>query len=185
MWVGLFFSFSQSSFVALAAGVFVAAVVVWGRSAVVVSAVVVLLLALGSLAVPQVRHRVEAKSRSGVDSVTSDRATLVGQGLRIALAHPLGGVGAGGFRRAYAERAGLPGKRPKKAASHTTPVTVAAEEGLPGLVLFGWLCRGRAPRRPPGPRQRLHVARVVRRGPYASGDHRAQLLLQRASSRTR
>ena len=140
MWVGLFFSFSQSSFVALAAGVFVAAVVVWGRSTVVVAAVVVLLLALGSLAVPQVRHRVEAKSRSGVDSVTSDRATLVGQGLRIAVAHPLGGVGAGGFRRAYAERTGLPGKRPKKAASHTTPVTVAAEEGLPGLVLFGWLC---------------------------------------------
>ena len=125
---------------ALAAGVFVAAVVVWGRSTVVVAAVVVLLLALGSLAVPQVRHRVEAKSRSGVDSVTSDRATLVGQGLRIAVAHPLGGVGAGGFRRAYAERTGLPGKRPKKAASHTTPVTVAAEEGLPGLVLFGWLC---------------------------------------------
>jgi hypothetical protein len=48
-------------------------------------------------------------------------------------------VGAGGFRRAYADRVGLPGKRPKKAASHTTPVTVAAEEGLPGLVLLGWL----------------------------------------------
>jgi len=54
--------------------------------------------------------------------------------------HPIGGVGVGGFKRAYADRTGLPGKRPKKAASHTTPVTVAAEEGLPGLVLFGWVC---------------------------------------------
>ena len=140
MWVGLFFSFSQSSFVALAVGVLVAAVVVWGRTAALVAVGLALLLALGSLAVPEVRDRVEKKSRSGLDSVTSDRATLVGQGLRIAVANPVGGVGVGGFRRAYAERTGLPGKRPKKAASHTTPVTVAAEEGLPGLALFGWVC---------------------------------------------
>jgi len=140
MWVGLFFSFSQSSFVALAVGVLVAALVVWGRLAVVAAVGILILLALVSLAAPQVRNRVEAKSRSGIDSVTSDRATLVGQGLRIAVAHPLGGVGVGGFKRAYADRTGLPGKRPKKAASHTTPVTVAAEEGLPGLALFAWLC---------------------------------------------
>ena len=140
MWVGLFFSFSQSSFVALAVGVLVAALVVWGRVAVIVAAALAVVLVLGALAVPQTRNRVEAKSRSGVDSITSDRATLVGQGLRIAATHPIGGVGVGGFKRAYADRTGLAGKRPKKAASHTTPVTVAAEEGLPGLVLFGWVC---------------------------------------------
>lgn len=139
MWVGLFFSFSQSSFVALAAGMLVAALVVWGRGAVAVAVGITVVLTLGSLAVPQVRHKVETKSRSGIDSVTSNRATLVGQGVRIAATHPLDGVGAGGFRRAFADRTGLPGKRPKKAASHTTPVTVAAEEGLPGLVLFVWL----------------------------------------------
>ncbi len=140
MWVGLFFSFSQSSFVALAVGVLVAAFVVWGRVAAIVAVALAVVLALGALAVPQARNRVEAKSRSGVDSITSDRATLVGQGLRIAVTHPIGGVGVGGFKRAYADRTGLAGKRPKKAASHTTPVTVAAEEGLPGLVLFGWVC---------------------------------------------
>ncbi len=140
MWVGLFFSFSQSSFVALAVGVLVAAAVVWGRVAVVVAAGLAVVVALGVFALPQTRDRVEKKSRSGIDSITSDRATLVGQGLRIAVANPVGGVGVGGFRRAYADRTGLPGKRPKKAASHTTPVTVAAEEGLPGLLLFGWVC---------------------------------------------
>jgi hypothetical protein len=31
------------------------------------------------------------------------------------------------------------GKDPKKAASHNTPVTVAAETGLVGLGLFAWL----------------------------------------------
>ena len=88
MWVGLFFSFSQSSFVALAVGVLVAAFVVWGRVAVIVAVALAVVLALGALAVPQARNRVETKSRSGVDSITSDRATLVGQGLRIAVTHP-------------------------------------------------------------------------------------------------
>lgn len=138
MWVGLFFSFSQSSFVSLAAGVVVAALVVWGRRAAFALAALAVVLALGSLALPQVRSRIETKSRS-LSSVTSDRSALVGQGVRITLAHPAGGVGVGGFKRAYADRLGLPGKRPKKAASHTTPVTVAAEEGLPGLVFFCWL----------------------------------------------
>ncbi|MEI7760395.1 MAG: O-antigen ligase family protein [Thermoleophilia bacterium] len=140
MWVGLFFSFSQSSFVALAVGVLVAALVVWGRAAAIIAIGLATVAVLGVLAVPQARSLVEAKSRAGADSITSDRATLVGQGLRIAVTHPVGGVGVGGFRRAYADQTGLPGKRPKKAASHTTPVTVAAEEGLPGLVLFGWVC---------------------------------------------
>jgi O-antigen ligase len=139
MWVGLFFSFSQSSFAALAAGVAAATLVVWGRRAALALGALVLVLALGALVVPQVRNRIETKSRSGLDSITSDRSALVGQGLRIALHHPAGGVGVGGFKRAYADRVGLPGKRPKSAASHTTPVTVAAEEGLPGLALLGWL----------------------------------------------
>jgi O-antigen ligase len=48
-------------------------------------------------------------------------------------------VGIGGFKRAFAKRTGLKGKEPKKAASHDTPVTVAAETGVPGLLLLGWL----------------------------------------------
>ena len=140
MWVGLFFSFSQSSFVALAVGVLVAAIVIWGRAAVVATLIATVVVAALVIALPQTRDRIEKKSRSGVSSVTSTRSTLVGQGLRIALANPVGGVGVGGFKLAYAERTGLRGKRPKKAASHTAPVTIAAEEGLPGLVLFGWLC---------------------------------------------
>jgi O-antigen ligase len=49
------------------------------------------------------------------------------------------GVGVGGFKRAYADRVHLKGKDPKTAASHDTPVTVAAETGVPGLALFAWL----------------------------------------------
>jgi hypothetical protein len=74
-----------------------------------------------------------------VNRITSGRANLVGQGIRITLDHPLLGVGAGGFSHEYARRLGIPGKDPKRVASHTMPVTVAAEAGIVGLVLLGWL----------------------------------------------
>jgi O-antigen ligase len=139
LWLGLFFTFSQSSYVALATGVVVASVVVWRWRAVAGAAALGAVVVLGTLAIPDVRDRLVDEGRSGVDAVTSGRASLVGQGLRIAADHPLAGVGVGGFSAAYAERAGLRGDDPRSAASHTTPVTVAAEQGLPGLALLGWL----------------------------------------------
>ncbi len=138
-WCGLLISFSQSSFVALAAGVIVAAAVAWGRRAVVALVGLAALTVAVSLAVPQVRDEVVGKSRSGIDKVTSGRANLVSQGIRIAADHPVLGVGVGGFRRAYAERTGVSGNDPKRVASHTTPITVAAEGGAVGLALFVWL----------------------------------------------
>jgi hypothetical protein len=63
----------------------------------------------------------------------------VRNGVKLALHHPVIGVGAGGFKRGYADLTGLKGKEPKAAASHDTPITVAAEEGLPGLALLAWL----------------------------------------------
>jgi O-Antigen ligase len=138
-WLGLLISFSQSSFVALAAGIVVAVMVAWGRRATLG------LVALGAaatvvlLAVPQVRDELVGKSRSGFNRITSGRANLVGQGVRITLDHPVAGVGAGGFSHEYQRRLGIPGKDPKRVASHTMPVTVAAELGVVGLGLLGWL----------------------------------------------
>lgn len=138
-WFGLFFSFSQSSFVALAVGVVVAAAVAWGRRAVVALVALGLLTVAVSLAVPQVRSEVAGKSRRGLNKVTSGRSNLVSQGIRIAIDHPIAGVGVGGFRRAYADRTGVTGDDPKRVASHTTPITVAAEGGVVGLVFLCWL----------------------------------------------
>ena len=139
IWVGLLFSFSQSSFAALIAGTLAAAAVIWRwRAAAALAALSVVLVSVG-FATPQVRHELLRESRAGLNSVTSDRAGLVGNGLRIAADHPVVGVGTGSFKRAYAERTGLKGEEPKKAASHSTPVTVIAETGVPGLVLLAWL----------------------------------------------
>ena len=124
--VGLYFSYSQSSFAALAAGTVVAAAFAWRRQALAGAALatVALLMFTGA---------------SG-GGATSGRAKLIENGVRLALHHPVIGVGVGGFKRAYADLVGLPGREPKAAASHTTPVTVAAETGVPGLLLFLWLC---------------------------------------------
>jgi hypothetical protein len=139
MWLGLLLSFSQSSFVALAAGVVAAAFAIWRWRAVGAAAMLAVVVLAGTLALPQARARVVDRSQSGIDDITSGRASLVGQGVRIAVDNPVAGVGIGGFKRAYAERVGLDGEDPQSAVSHTTPVTVAAEEGVVGLALYGWL----------------------------------------------
>jgi putative inorganic carbon (hco3(-)) transporter len=139
VWAGLLFSFSQSSFAALIAGTLAAAAFAWRWRAAAALAVLSVVLVSAGFATPQVRTELLAQSRAGLNNVTSDRASLIGNGLRIAADNPVAGVGTGGFKLAYAERAGLAGRDPKRAASHTTPVTVAAENGIPGLALLAWL----------------------------------------------
>jgi hypothetical protein len=138
-WFGLLISFSQSSFAALLVVVIGAAIVAWRWRALI--AVAVAVAVLGGIAVgePQIRHSIQHHTSSGLNNATSGRASLVANGIRIAVHHPVTGVGIGGFKRAYADRVKLKGKDPKKAASHNTPITVAAEQGLLGLGLLLWL----------------------------------------------
>ena len=132
-WAGLLPSFSQSSFVALIAAIVVGGVVAWRRAGLLLVAAGVVVMIAAIVVSPAVRHR------ASLSHVTSGRSTLVSKGIKVAVHHPVIGVGVGGFRRAYSDLAHLKGKEPKAAASHTTPVTVAAELGLPGLLLFAWL----------------------------------------------
>ena len=132
-WAGLLPSFSQSSFVALMVATFVAAIVLWRKRSLLLVAVALVVLVAGGMASPAIRHK------ASLSHVTSGRSTLATKGVKVALHHPVAGVGVGGFRRAYAEVAHLRGKEPKAAASHTTPITVAAESGFPGLALLLWL----------------------------------------------
>jgi hypothetical protein len=132
-WAGLLPSFSQSSFVALLAAVTLAAVVAWRWRSLFLVGIAAVALVLAVIASPAIRHK------ASLSHVTSGRSTLVSKGMKVALHHPVLGVGVGGFRRAYAELTHLKGKEPKAAASHTTPITVAAESGFPGLLLLAWL----------------------------------------------
>lgn len=131
-WFGLVFSFSQSSFAALVVGVGIVAWSAWGRRTLALLGVIALVVLVAALAMPSARHH-------SLNSASGGRFKLVKNGLAIAVHHPVQGVGVGGFKKAYAARTGLKGKEPKAAASHDTPVTVAAETGIVGLVLFAWL----------------------------------------------
>jgi O-antigen ligase len=138
-WVGLLFSFSQSSFIALIAGVIVAAAFAWRWRALLLVALAAAVFLVAATAAPNVRHAVTSHASGGLNRVTSGRSKLVSNGIKIAVHHPAIGVGIGGFRHAYAEQVGLRVKEPNAAASHNTPITVAAETGVPGLLLLGWV----------------------------------------------
>jgi putative inorganic carbon (HCO3(-)) transporter len=135
LWVGLVLSFSQSSFVALVAGVLGAVALAWERRAVIALGVAAAALLVAGFVVPSVR----AEILETPDRATGNRSRLVREGVRIAADHPLTGVGLGGFKSAYGERVGFLAADPARAASHNTPVTVAAELGAPGALLFVWL----------------------------------------------
>jgi O-antigen ligase len=135
-WLGMLISFSQSSFAALFVAVFLAAAVVWRwKSLFALGAVV--LVAAGLVATqPRLTHALRHHWSSSLNGFSSGRYDLVANGIRIAKAHPVKGVGLGGFEHAYSKRVH---RAPKKSASHNTPVTVAAEEGVIGLLLYFWL----------------------------------------------
>lgn len=128
LWLGLAQTFSQSSFLALLAGLAVLAALRWSwrwtLGAVVVGAigaVLVVLLVGGS-----------GKIRLNID--TSGRANLVSGGLELFGERPLYGYGSGSFQTAYRDH--RTNKHVPVTASHTEPVTVAAEQGLLGLALY-------------------------------------------------
>jgi len=135
-WLGLLISFSQSSFAALLVAVFALAVVAWRWKSLFALAAVIVVAAGIAVAQPKLMHAIRHHTTSGLNHATSGRATLIAVGIKIARAHPAHGVGLGGFEHAYSKREG---KSPRKSASHNTPVTVAAEEGVPGLLFFFWL----------------------------------------------
>lgn len=154
VWVGLLISFSQSSFAALFVAVFCVAALVWRWKALVTGAVVLVAVVAIALTQPKVMHALRGHTtshhhkkshrptsshhhaKSALNRATGGRASLIVTGIRIAQAHPVRGVGLGGFERAYSKRTG---KTPRQSASHSTPVTVAAEEGGPGVLLYFWL----------------------------------------------
>jgi O-antigen ligase len=69
------------------------------------------------------------------DSATSGRSTLVSGGVELFTERPLTGWGAGAFKGEYRKQEKSSNAR-ASAASHTIPITVAAEQGGLGLALY-------------------------------------------------
>jgi len=135
LWGGLVLTFSQSSFAALLAGLTVLAALRWDVRRTVAAAAIALALG-GVIAVAfQDTLKIDLGTSSGLNKVSSGRADLIGGGVELFANRPVQGYGAGAFGHAYRiERKG--NQQQAVSASHTMPVTVAAEQGILGLAAY-------------------------------------------------
>lgn len=125
LWLGLVPTFSQSSFAALLAGLAVLAALRWSPRWTLAAVGVAALLAI--IAVNPSRINIE----------TGGRANLVSGGADLFAQRPVWGYGAGSFPRAYREH--IATRKAPVSVSHTQPVTIAAEQGLIGLMAYAAL----------------------------------------------
>jgi putative inorganic carbon (HCO3(-)) transporter len=135
LWAGLVLSLSQSSFAALVVGLAILAALRWRpgpvvavAAAAVVAAIVVIVAAPGTIGLKD-------RSSKGLDSATSGRTKLITGGLKMFGDRPVYGFGAGSFQKRYRAREHIRSKR-IAAISHTIPVTIAAEQGVVGLLAY-------------------------------------------------
>ncbi len=128
---GLVLTLSQSSFAALLVGLAVLGALRWsvrwaliGAGAVAVAALVA--VALGTTAFD---------GGGSSSKATSGRSDLVAGGVRLFADRAAQGWGSGSFAREYRRAEDASAER-ATSASHTIPVTVAAEQGVVGLVAY-------------------------------------------------
>jgi putative inorganic carbon (hco3(-)) transporter len=137
MWAGLLFSYSQSSMAALLVVTLALALATGDRR--VRNAVG--MLALAAVIAAGAYGAVQALDGESLNKITSDRTERVEDTARVIEENPVAGVGIGGQARASRLLAGSDRPTPNF-VSHTTPLTVAAELGVIGLVLYVWLLVG-------------------------------------------
>jgi O-antigen ligase len=135
LWGGLVTTLSQSSFAGLLLGLAVLAWLRFGGRVVLGPALLALVAGVVLvLAFPSALH-LHLHSSKGVSDATSGRVNLMRGGLRLARDRPLAGWGSGSFQREYRRRERSSG-RDATSASHTIPITIAAEQGAIGLIAY-------------------------------------------------
>jgi O-antigen ligase len=135
LWGGLLLTLSQSSFAALLAGLFVLAALRFPLQKVLPVAVAGVAVALiVVLAFPSVL-RLDLGDTKSLDDATSGRYELMRGGVELAGDRPLWGWGSGAFAEEYLAH-GFGARSDAVSASHTIPLTVAAEQGLIGLAVY-------------------------------------------------
>jgi len=130
LWAGLLFSYSQSSMVALVVVILALAAATGGARArrLAVVATTVFVLAGAGLVVA-------AAISKDLRRETSDRSERVSETVKVIADSPLLGVGVGGQPRASRELS-RSDKPTSDFVSHTTPLTVAAELGVAGVLFY-------------------------------------------------
>ncbi|MCW3066761.1 MAG: hypothetical protein JWN32_3933 [Solirubrobacterales bacterium] len=135
LWGGLVLTFSQSSFAALLLGLAVLAALRWSVRLTLVAVVVAIAVGGGYAAVSGRSLHISLSSSSKANSTTNGRFDLIKGGVTLYGKRPIFGWGSGSFSRVYRRERSASSER-ATSASHTIPITVAAEQGIPGLVAY-------------------------------------------------
>jgi len=122
LWLGLAQTFSQSSYIALLAGLAALAAIRWSWKWTLVAVVAVLLVGSSGF------------DADTLNKDTSGRSNLISGGIDLFAERPLWGYGSGSFEEAY--RVNRENQDAPVSASHTQPVTVLAEQGLIGFAAY-------------------------------------------------
>jgi O-Antigen ligase len=134
LFLGLASTYSQSSFIALLAGLAVLAALRWSLRWTVLACGGAVLVTLALVLAAGTSLKIDL---SKVNSDTSGRANLISGGVHLFGDRPLQGYGAGSFGAAYRNHRSH--HRAAVTVSHTEPITVGAEQGLIGLTLYAAL----------------------------------------------
>ena len=125
-------SFSITGFAALIAGLLVVMALRWGiRWAVGAGVVIVAAMAI-FFAVSGV-GREDLSSSDKINDISSGRVSLISGGYHLTRDRPLWGFGSGSFGAAFKDRID---PTAKTTASHSEPLTVGAEQGAIGLIVY-------------------------------------------------
>ncbi len=143
LWVALVISFSRTSMVALLVGLALLAAMRWRPRAALLTGAVVVVVGATAVAVSPTTFGLN----QGLNGVSAGRGSVLSGGLKLFGDRPVWGFGSGSFESEYS--AHNLGTGPLT-ASHTTPVTIAAEQGVIGelayvalaLVAIATLARG-------------------------------------------
>jgi O-antigen ligase len=163
---GLVTSFSQSSIAALLLGLTVLAAWRWDlRATLYMAGALLAIAAVVVLAAPASLHLGLTGKGGSASNATSGRTKLIEGGLGLFADRPLEGFGPGSFAQEYRGHEHHVTSDNATSASHTIPITVAAEQGIVGLALYVALLvsafallftgAGRSPPRPIGDRPAL------------------------------
>lgn len=131
LWLALMTTYSQSSFIALIAGLGTLIALRWSLKWVLAGLGV---LAVGVILFGTFAGGLVKLDLGAINKQTSGRANLVEGGFDLFQARPVYGYGPGSFSVAFKQE--VAGPDAPVTESHTEPITVAAEQGLVGLAVY-------------------------------------------------
>ena len=130
LWAGLVLTLSRSSLGALLLGLGILGALRWRTRPILLAGAVVVIAGVAALVISPKTFGLN----QGLNGASSGRAGLVSGGLHLFARAPVQGSGSGSFVPEY--RSLHPGTSQTLAASHTTAITVAAEQGLIGELPY-------------------------------------------------